>query len=134
MCYCSSCLYLLVSPTILENGGNISRSVLDESDEVAFVCTVDGVPLPTSVVWLKDGRLLQTELNDRFRVVEEDATPFSPYILSARRSTLTISNLTTSDGGRYSCSASNDVGIAVLTPAYELTVNEPGIALYADLP
>ena len=126
--YPSSCLYL-VSPAILEDGGIRNTSVLDVREEVAFVCTVDGVPLPTSVVWLKNSRLLQTEPNSRFKVTEEEVNPFRPYILSARRSTLVITDLTTSDGGTYSCSASNGIGTAVLSPAYGLTVNEPGIDL-----
>ena len=94
------------------------------------MCTADGVPLPTSIVWLKNNRLLQTEQNDRFKVVEEEVPPFQPYILSARRSTLVVTDLRTSDGGTYSCSASNGIGTAVLPQAYGLTVTEPGIDLF----
>ena len=94
------------------------------------MCTADGVPLPTSIIWLKNNRLLQTEQNDRFNVVEEEVTPFQPYILSARRSTLVITDLRTRDGGIYSCSASNGIGTAVLPRAYGLTVTEPGIDVF----
>ena len=93
------------------------------------MCTADGAPLPTSIVWLKNSQLLQTEQNDRFKVMEEEVPPFQPYILSARRSTLVVTDLRTSDGGTYSCSASNGIGTAVLPQAYRLTVTEPGMDL-----
>ena len=66
-----------------------------EGNELIIECRVSGFPLPT-VVWMKDGNAF-----------------IGDQILSSEGvSRINISSSITEDSGVYTCTASNDVGIA----------------------
>jgi len=92
-------------------------------DRITFTCTVDAAPLP-DIVWLRNGQFLQTNLNDRFQLVVETVASTRSDIDDARRSTLTISNLTSSDSGSYLCRASNGFSRPAVLQPYYLLVNQ----------
>ena len=76
-----------------------------------------------NIIWLKDGRLVQTELNDRFSVIEEIVPGFVYDLADTLKSTLTILNLSERDGGSYLCRAVNGFrSAAVLQQPYHLTI------------
>ena len=108
----------------MENGG--TTSTRDSSQTVSFTCTADGIPTP-AILWLQNGSLLQTSQSPRFSVSNETVRPgLRPDITERRRSVLTISDLSERDSGRYSCKATNRIGMtAELRAPYRLTVN-PG--------
>ena len=96
---------------MLRSGGNISLS-----------CTADGLPIP-NIQWFKDGRLLQTELNDRLFVTEEVVLDRVYNLAETARSTLTLFELNSVDSGEYTCRAYNEIGlVAVLREPYSLIV------------
>ena len=106
---------------IQENGGiDFTRQ---SRESVSFTCTADGIPTPT-ILWLRNGTLLQASLNPRLSVSGETlSSGLRPNIAESRRSTLTISDLSERDSGSYSCRASNQVGMtAELREPYRLTV------------
>ena len=93
---------------------------------MSFSCTADGIPMPT-IVWRKDGQLI-IQNNKRNIAQSSNSTGFRantiPGVVQAT-STLTITGLTGSDNGSYSCRADNEANIgAVLTIPYQLTVVE----------
>ena len=108
----------------MENGG--TTSTRDSRQMISFNCTADGVPTPT-ILWLRNGTPLLISQNPRFSVSSNTMRPgLRPDITESRRSVLTISELSERDSGRYSCKATNEIGMtAELRAPYQLTVN-PG--------
>ena len=91
---------------------------------VSFNCTADGVPVPI-IVWRKNGQLIISR--NKWSIMSTNATigfriKHIPGVLQIT-STLTITDLTESDNGNYSCRAENefDDGVVLATP-YILTV------------
>ena len=107
-----------MQPSVRERGVNYTAQ---SGDNITLTCTVDAAPLP-DIVWLRNGRFLQTSFNDKFRLVVETITSIRSDIDDARRSTLTIFNLTSSDSGSYLCRASNGFGRPAVFNALFLTV------------
>ena len=96
------------------------------NQNVSFNCTADGIPMPT-IVWRKNGQLLIPN-NKRNIAQLSNSTGFRsntiPGVVQVT-SILTITDLTGSDNGSYSCRADNEANIgAVLTIPYQLTVVE----------
>jgi len=113
-----------VQPLVREFGGNIYTVASGEN--ITFMCTAEGAPLPT-MVWIRDNQFLQTELSNRFQVVEETVQSVRSDVQYARRSILTLSNLTVTDSGFYTCRASNGYRVpSFLTQPYQLIVR-PGM-------
>ena len=97
----------------------------ERGQNVSFNCTADGVPIPT-IVWRKDGQLIIP--SNRRSLSLQNSTGFRsntiPGVVQVT-SILTITDLTGSDNGSYSCRADNEANIgAVLTTPYQLTVVE----------
>ena len=96
------------------------------NQNVSFNCTADGIPMPT-IVWRKNGQLIIS--NNKRNVTQlSNSTGFRsntiPGVVQVT-SVLTITDLTGSDNGSYSCRADNEAKIgAVLTTPYQLTVVE----------
>ena len=108
-------LYTVGEPVMKERGQNVS-----------FSCTADGIPMPI-IVWRKDGQLIIRN-NKRNIAQSSSSTGFRsntiPGIVQAT-SILTITGLTGSDNGSYSCRADNEANIGVfLSKPYQLTVVE----------
>ena len=109
-----------MQPSVRERGDNHTAQ---SGDNITLTCTVDAAPLP-DIVWLRNGRYLQTSLNDKFRLVVETIASIRSDIDDARRSTLTIFNLTSSDSGSYLCRASNGFSRPAVLEPYYLVVNQ----------
>ena len=108
-------LYTVGEPVVKQRGQNVS-----------FSCTANGVPMPI-IVWRKDGQLT-IQNNKRNIAQSSNSTGFRantiPGVVQVT-SILTITDLTGSDNGSYSCRADNEANIgAVLTTPYQLTVVE----------
>ena len=107
-----------MQPSIRERGGNFTTQ---SGDNITLTCTVDAAPLP-HIVWLRNGLFLETTLNDKFQLVVETVASIRSDIDDARRSTLTIFNLTSSDSGFYLCRGSNGFGQPAMFETFQLTV------------
>jgi len=107
-----------VQPSIRERGDNFTSQ---SGDNITLTCTVDAAPLP-DIVWLRNGLFLETTLNDKFQLVVETVASIRSDIDDAKRSTLTIFNLTRSDNGSYLCRASNGFGRPAVFRTSQLTV------------
>ena len=97
----------------------------ERGQNVLFNCTADGIPVPT-IVWRKDGQLIIP--SNRRNLSLQSSNGFRsntiPGVVQVT-SILTITDLTGSDNGSYSCRADNEANIgAVLTTPYQLTVVE----------
>ena len=90
---------------------------------VSFTCSADGVPTP-SISWFKDSTFISTESGKKFELAESTIdTGVRENINETFTSVLSIVGIAESDGGLYTCSASNGRGSsAVLSPPYNLTV------------
>ncbi|XP_034035488.1 hemicentin-1 [Thalassophryne amazonica] len=66
------------------------------NDSIQLACQVQGTPPPT-VQWLKDGEVIKSTGNKRFRI-------------SPDGSTLTVAAAHTTDSGKYTCVATNAAG------------------------
>ena len=98
---------------------------------MSLSCTADGLPIP-SIQWLKDGCLLQTELNDRFFITEEVVSDHVYNLAETTRSTLTLFELNSVDSGVYTCQVYNGIGlVAVLEEPYSFMI--PRGKLYYEL-
>ena len=96
------------------------------NQNVSFNCTADGIPMPT-IVWRKNGQLLIPNNKRNIAQLSNSAGFRSNTIPGVVQVTsiLTITDLTGSDNGSYSCRADNEANIgAVLTIPYQLTVVE----------
>jgi hypothetical protein len=78
--------------------GSVTSLNGSEGNSVTIPCTIDAIPAVTSVVWLKNGSVLDTSDDLKYGFV----TVSSP--------SMTIQDLTSSDAGVYSCQATNTVG------------------------
>ena len=94
----------------------------DRGQSVSFNCTAEGIPIPR-IIWRKDGQLI---IPNHKRSIAQSRLRSSiiPGVVQVT-SILTITGLTVSDNGNYSCRADNKARIgAVLTTPYQLTVVE----------
>ena len=94
----------------------------DRGQSVSFNCTAEGIPIPR-IIWRKDGQLI---IRNHKRSIAQSRLRSSiiPGVVQVT-SILTITGLTVSDNGSYSCRAGNEARIgAVLTTPYQLTVVE----------
>ena len=107
-----------MQPSIRERGDNFTSQ---SGDNITLTCTVDAAPLP-DIVWLRNGLFIETTLNDKFQLVVETVASIHSDIDDAKRSTLTILNLTSSDSGSYLCRASNGFGRPAVFRTSQLTV------------
>ena len=91
---------LLEKPTIWKSPPKFKSTVLNETaiagDRVRLQCEVDGMPEPV-ITWRKDSQILSPDNN-----VIIAKSPF--------KSVLTITQVSKSDHGKYSCKASNRFG------------------------
>lgn len=99
--------------------------VKERQQNVSFNCSADGIPMPT-IVWRKDGQYLIQ--NNKRSITEQSDTGFRstsiPGVLLIN-STLTITGLTGSDNGSYSCRADNEANIgSLLVEPFILSVVE----------
>ena len=91
----------------------------ERGQNVSINCTADGVPVPT-IVWRKDGQLI---IPSSRRSTSSKNYPGFRSSITGTTSTLTITDLTGSDNGSYSCRAVNEANIGVvLDTPYQLTV------------
>ena len=91
----------------------------ERGQNVSINCTADGVPVPT-IVWRKDGQLI---IPSSRRSTSSKNYPGFRSNITGTTSTLTITDLTGSDNGTYSCRALNEANIGVvLDTPYQLTV------------
>ena len=105
---------------IRDEGGTTYN--LSSGENVSLSCTVDGSPV-ADIVWLRNGQFLQTRLNNRFQILEESVPSIRVDVLYAKRSILTIVDLTGGDSGLYSCKASNGFSsAALLQQPYQLSI------------
>ena len=97
----------------------------ERRQNISFNCTADGIPMPT-IVWRKDGHLI-IPFHKR-SVTVQSSTGFRSSVIPGvlqTTSILTISGLTGSDNGNYSCRADNKANIGtVLIEPFILTVVE----------
>ena len=113
----------IVYPQLLVSTG---VTVVKESGQnTSFNCTADGVPVPT-IVWRKNGQLLVS--GDRRSIVYTNTSVGFrirniPGVMKIT-SVLTITDLTGSDSGNYSCRVDNGGRPAILTKPFQLTVLE----------
>ena len=113
----------IVHPQLLVSTG---VTVVKESGQnTSFNCTADGVPVPT-IVWRKNGQLLVS--GDRMTIVYTNiSVGFRIQNISGVMqitNVLTITDLTGSDSGNYSCRVDNGGRPAILTKPFQLTVLE----------
>ncbi len=88
-----------------------------------LLCRADGIPLP-SIQWFHDTIIIDTYyLPAKISVRQNIGEEIRPSIMISVMSELTISNVVEDDSGNYSCTASNDIGLAdTLELPYQLTV------------
>ena len=102
---------------------------IEEHQSVTFTCIADGIPRPNNLRWFRNGTLINTDLFQRFDILESEVTGIRMNISSdirGLRSTLIINDLLASiDNGFYNCRASNDVGLpATLSAPFQLDVTK----------
>ena len=91
----------------------------ERGQNLSFNCTANGIPMPT-IVWRKDGQLI---IPSSRRSTSSKNYPGFRSNITGTTSTLTITDLTGSDNGTYSCRAVNEANIGVvLDTPYQLTV------------
>ena len=87
----------------------------DERGTASFICNVTGEPLPT-IIWYFDGNPV-----DEANIMKYEISVLNTTTIS---STLIIMNIQSSDGGTYTCNATNvvssDTSSGVLTVNGEL--------------
>ena len=100
---------------------NISHSNLTisrvEEQSVTFECTANAIPIPR-IVWIANGRLVDTSLNDRYTQKEEvfEDVYQRPEVPNAIRSSLNITMLNERDSGDYVCRAEIALGQPAILP------------------
>lgn len=73
------------------------------------------------IIWTRDGELIS--LNPRFIVSSTTIeASYRPYIYYAVQSSLNITNLHSTDGGNYTCTAANAAGRDFLATPFVLNV------------
>lgn len=98
---------------------------LDSGMNASFECRADGFPLP-SIVWHKNGAVIVSDLGDKFNIrMMTLQGGLRPSVSETIVSVLTVTNLTASDAGDYSCRAVNPISSATLPTPYTLTVLPP---------
>ena len=116
-------MYIIVPAKLLYTAGvSIEK---ERRQNISFNCTADGIPMPT-IVWRKDGHLI-IPFHKR-SITVKNSTGFRSSMIAGvlqTTSSLTITGLTGSDNGSYSCRADNKANIgAVLIEPFILTVVE----------
>ncbi|MGH0139501.1 UNVERIFIED_CONTAM: hypothetical protein FKN15_071855 [Acipenser sinensis] len=81
-------------PPVLTVPQKSFNATADRQESVSFICTASGSPEP-AITWYRNGRLIE----------ESDQ-----YFLKGRSTELTLRNIKQSDGGPYSCRATNKAG------------------------
>ncbi|XP_058885407.1 neural cell adhesion molecule 2 isoform X2 [Acipenser ruthenus] len=81
-------------PPVLAVPQKSFNATANRQESVSFICTASGSPEP-AITWYRNGRLIE----------ESDQ-----YILKERSTELTVRNIKQSDGGPYSCRATNKAG------------------------
>ncbi|KAK1170105.1 neural cell adhesion molecule 2 [Acipenser oxyrinchus oxyrinchus] len=81
-------------PPVLTVPQKSFNATADRQELVSFICTASGSPEP-AITWYRNGRLIE----------ESDQ-----YFLKGRSTELTVRNIKQSDGGSYSCRATNKAG------------------------
>lgn len=89
-----SCPFLLEPPKISLKPQKLIQKAGQQTD---FSCILQKGNLPVQFEWLKDGKSIQTSTN-----IEIDT--------SKKSSALILQSLTMSEGGNYTCRASNSFG------------------------
>lgn len=96
-------------------GGQISHAVVNEGDNVKFICNIDNYDSTTEVTWYCGVR--QLEAGDKYEIEYEDGL-----------AVITINKVTRADDGTYRCKVVNEYGE---DSAYaELFIN--GVRSYRD--
>ncbi|MGH0146218.1 UNVERIFIED_CONTAM: hypothetical protein FKN15_011380, partial [Acipenser sinensis] len=90
----SSLAFLYSVPPVLTVPQKSFNATADRQESVSFICTASGSPEP-AITWYRNGRLIE----------ESDQ-----YVLKGRSTELTVRNIKQSDGGPYSCRATNKAG------------------------
>ena len=98
--------YVTLSSTVLPSIENLfNNEISDETENVTFVCQAVGEPAP-NISWYLNGVMINVSGNS------------SKYLIMSRslnttttEGSLTVYNVTSSDVGTYTCSASNIIGI-----------------------
>ncbi|MGH0147805.1 UNVERIFIED_CONTAM: hypothetical protein FKN15_043319 [Acipenser sinensis] len=81
-------------PPVLTVPQKSFNATADRQESVSFICTASGSPEP-AITWYRNGRLIE----------ESDQ-----YFLKGKSTELTVRNIKQSDGGPYSCRATNKAG------------------------
>ena len=116
------CLHA-VEPQLADGTGNATFK-LEEKQNASLTCSADGKPQP-AIAWLHNGSLVSANQPD-VSITAAAVPGERDRALAGTESTLTISNLTLSDAGEYSCRAYSEYGTAdILAVPFILKVN-PG--------
>ena len=91
--------------------------VVNETDQVTFLCEVFGIP-PPDIIWINDFNDELTDSINNGMVISYSSTPHPSGILLTI-SNLTILNVTKEVESNYTCIASNEIINLIGTPENE---------------
>ena len=95
----------LVLYTVIPNiNQNVSNKTINETQSVNFTCEATGKPIP-NVSWYFSGVMINVSDNSsKYMIISRSVN------ITTTENTLTVYNVTSSDVGTYSCSATNVLG------------------------
>ena len=89
-------IFTIVHPQLVGFPSSVRSVVVGE--DLVVSCTAEGRPTP-GILWKKNNTVLNSSQNENILIMSSNG-----------RSELTITNVTNSDSGEYSCTAVNQVG------------------------
>lgn len=122
MTACQSLYLITVEPKVFDDPIHHDGFV---TETISLMCRADGIPLPTTIVWLKDDCSLTQYIEHlaRFQVTVSHSQGFRSHVPEAIESVLTISESMERDSGSYSCRATNEINTAYLPVEHKVIVN-----------
>ena len=108
VCHKQQCInlqYVLFVFTVIPNIEIlVSDEVINETENVTFLCQAVGEPVP-DISWYFNGVMINASDNSsKYMIVSRSLN------ITTTENTLTVYNVTSSDVGTYSCNATNIIG------------------------
>ena len=110
--------------TVIPSIGVINDEIIDQEENVTFLCEAVGEPVPNISWYFNDVMIINVSDNSsKYMIVSRSLN------ITTTENTLTVYNVTSSDVGKYTCNASNIIGS--VTSSGILTVTSEFLYLFA---